>query len=101
MGNESELRLIYANMLEDCIRKCESKVKMSYSNSSHLRKAAHLALLKVSYFTDHKETLIEEMVQSKLPTKPYKVQFFLNQRFYSYYASRPGLKHGHIEARLN
>ena len=101
LGNESELRLIYAKMVEDCIRKCESKAKMSNSNSNNLRKAARLASLKAKYFSDYKGSLIEEMVHSELPTKPYRVHYFLNQRFFRYDASRPAFKHGQIEARLN
>ena len=101
MGGESELRSIYAKMLEDCIRKCESKAKMANSYSHNLREAAQLALLKAKYFSDYKESLIEEMVHNELPTKPYRVHYFLNQRFFTYYASSPGFKHGQIEARLN
>ena len=101
MNDESKLRSSYAGMFENCIKKFESKAKMSGSKSDNIRQAAYISSLKVKYFKKHKNLLIDEMMRSNLPLKAYRVQYFLNDRFFAYLASKPGLERGLWEANLN
>jgi hypothetical protein len=43
----------------------------------------------VNYLINQKDNLINEMVQKNIPLKDYRVQHFLNENFFSNYASKP------------
>ena len=101
MNDESKLRSSYASIFENCVKQSESKAKMSRSKSDNIRQAAYISSLKVKFFKKNKDLLIDEMIRSNLPTKSYRVQYFLNDCFFTYLASRPGLEHGLLEANLN
>ncbi len=90
---ETDLRSSYEKMFEDFVKKTESKVKMSGSKSKNLRRTAHISSLKTEYLKNHKNALIAEMIQNNIPLKNYRISRFLNDRFFTDYASKPALNH--------
>ena len=89
MGSQTALRSSYEGMYEDLVKKTESKAKMSDSKSRNLRHAARISSLKANYLKNHKDILINEMIQRDIPLKSYRMQHFLSEQFYSDYASKP------------
>jgi len=45
--------------------------------------------------------LIDQMMETELSMKKYKVRYFLNARFFNYYASESNLQQKGIEANLS
>ena len=75
----------YTDCLNSIISKCELKEFLKGSRSEHLRHSAQLSLQKADYFRAKRVELLEQMVRSDLRQKPYKVEYFLNCRFFSEY----------------
>jgi len=88
----SAKRMLFAYLFGEYIQKCQSKEKFSDSNSKNIRKAAALAALKVEYLNANKNKLIGDMLKAELSLKKYKVHYFLNTRFFNYYASQSNLQ---------
>lgn len=94
-------RDMFDNLIDDYIQKCQSKSKLSDSRSKNIRKEAALAALKVEYLNANKYKLIGQMLETELSMKKYKVHYFLNARFFNYYASKSNLQQKVIEANLS
>ena len=92
-------RNLFAYLIDDCIHKCKAKFQLSDSRSKNLRKTAALSALKAQYLSANKSKLIDQMLETDLPIKKYKVHNFLNTQFFSYYASKPSLHEKVIEAK--
>ena len=97
---KSVKRMLFAYLTDDYIQQCQSKGKLSDSKSKNIRKAAALAALKVEYLNANKNELIGQMLETELSMKKYKVHYFLNARFFNYYASKSNLQQKVIEAKL-
>ena len=71
---------------ESCITKkisnCSAKTALKTSRSMNLRRKADLATRQVTFFTINKDILINEMVDQGIGQKHYKVEYYLNKRFY-------------------
>lgn len=82
--SESKGQLI--KFYERCIKKkisnCKAKTLLNTSRSVNLQREADLAIKKVTFFTSNKNMLINEMVEQEIGDKPYKVEYYLNKRFY-------------------
>jgi len=50
---------------------------------ANIRRAAAIAIIKGAYAKTHREDLIIDMIQKEIDPKSYKVDVFLNDRFYS------------------
>ena len=85
---KSVKRMLFAYLVDDYIQICRSKGKLIHSRSKHIRQASALAVLKAEYLKVHKHQLIDEMMETELAMKKYKVRYFLNARFNNYYASQ-------------
>jgi hypothetical protein len=48
-----------------------------------LRRAAALSCMKAAYLKDYKDELIQEMIKADIGTRSYKIQYYLNQRFFN------------------
>ena len=94
-------RDMFDNLIDDYIQKCQSKSKLSDSRSKNIRKEAASAALKVEYLNANKYKLIGQMLETELSMKKYKVHYFLNARFFNYYASKSNLQQKVIEANLS
>ena len=93
-------RDLFAYLIDDCIRKCQAKIKLSESRSKNLRINAALSELKAQYFYENKYRLIEQILAADLPLKKYKVHHFINAAFFSYYESKSSLQDDILEVRL-
>jgi hypothetical protein len=52
------------------------------SRSKNLRSCSRLAVLKAIFLSANREKLISEMAASGVAMKAYKVDYYLNKRFY-------------------
>jgi hypothetical protein len=52
------------------------------SRSENLRSCSRLAILKAIFLSGNREQLIREMVANDVAMKAYKVDYYLNKRFY-------------------
>lgn len=78
----NSLESFYEESIENIIAKCESKYRLRYSESANIQRAAALYLLKATFFRNYKDNLVTEMMQINLAAKPYRVQFYINQKFF-------------------
>jgi len=72
----------YANCIDKKITCCDGKGGMWNSRSKNLRSCSRVAILKAIFLSANKEQLIREMVADDLAMKTYKVDVYLNERFY-------------------
>ena len=83
---QSESKEHLAKYYESCIVKkisnCKGKVVLKTSRSVNLQRKADLAIKQVTFFTSNKNILIDEMVEQGIGPKGYKVEYYLNKRFY-------------------
>ena len=93
-------RDLFAYLIDDCINKCKAKIKLSDSRSKNLRKTAAISALKAQYLSANKNNLIDQMLETDLQIKKYKVHYFMNAKFFSYYASKPNSHEKVIEAKF-
>ena len=97
---KSVKRMLFVYLIDDYIQKYQSRGKLSDSRSKNIREAAALATLKVEYLNANKNKLISQMLETDLAMKKYKVHYFLNAKFFKYYASESNLQQKVIEAKL-
>ena len=71
----------YHELVDNFLEQCQNKIFLSTSKSESVRNCAAEARLKKSFVETHKEKLIAEMVHNRIEQKPYKIKYFLNQKF--------------------
>lgn len=76
------LKSIYSAAINKAIGHCKAKTSYRNSKSENLRHVAALSCMKAAFFNDFKGQLIEDMIQAKIGPKPYKINYYLNQKFY-------------------
>jgi hypothetical protein len=72
----------YANCIDKKITCCDCKGGMWNSRSKNLRSCSRLAILKAIFLSANREQLIREMAANDVAMKAYKVDYYLNKRFY-------------------
>lgn len=82
--SSSELKTIriYKNSIEEQIASCRAKIRFIDSDSKYLRQYCQRELRKAEFFSTAKEILLWEMIDNQIDVKEYKIQYFLNSRFY-------------------
>lgn len=80
--SEMETVEIYKNSIERQIENCNAKIRFVDSESHNLRQYGQLELQKAEFFSNFKKVLIREMIEKNISPKDYKIQYFLNCRFY-------------------
>ena len=75
-------RKTYEQCLNQIISSCYGKAHLADSKSANLRFYCERAAMKAKFIIRYKEQLIEEMQQIKLESKPYKINFYVNSRFF-------------------
>ena len=75
-------RQVYMQSLNQLISSCNSKATLADSRSANIRSYCELARLKAEFMIKHKELLIEGMSQIKLTPSAYKIQLFVNSKFF-------------------
>ena len=83
-GQNTQMIKYYENMINETISKCHSKAHLKESKSVHLQSCAAVKLKKANFLIKNKEMLIKEMVKSAIDAKQYKIEYFLNKKFYEY-----------------
>ena len=86
---QSESKEDLAKYYESCIVKkiynCQGKTVLKTSRSVNLQRKANLATKQVTFLTTNKNMLIDEMVEEGISPKRYKVEYYLNKRFFEMY----------------
>lgn len=81
-SSELETINIYKNSIEKQIAKCNAKIRFIDSDSNNLRQYGLRELRKAEFFNNAKEMLIIKMIENQIDAKEYKIQYFINSRFY-------------------
>ena len=81
-GEREQLRSIYSNHIIEAITKSHSKSGLVRSKSENLQTSGILARQKAIFLTANHDSLVDEMVENGVGTKPYQIDYFLNKRFY-------------------
>lgn len=71
----------YGTLIDEIIKKCETKVDLSDSTCEAVRKDASLACMKAAYYRIFREEFIRQMIEQGVEARPHKVKLFLNRRF--------------------
>lgn len=79
---------IYGQLLDHYIAKCDAKLEMKDSGLNNIRRAAATAMLKGAFAKAYRTELISSMIEDGVEPKAYKVQVYLNDRFYSLVRSK-------------
>ena len=72
----------YTNCIDKKITCCDCKGRMWNSRSKNLRSCSRVAILKAIFLSANREELVREMVSNGVALKRYKVDYYLNKRFY-------------------
>ncbi len=80
--SKDQLLKYYESCITKKISNCSAKTALKTSRSINLRRKADLAKRQVTFFTINKDILINEMVDQGIGPKHYKVEYYLNKRFY-------------------
>ena len=83
-GQNTQMIKYYENMINETISKCHAKAHLKESKSVHLQSCAAVKLKKANFLIKNKEMLIKEMVKRNIGEKQYKIEYFLNKKFYEY-----------------
>ena len=84
ISQKAALRAFHEVVIDNLISNCKYKEgSMRDSRSVHLRQAAAISCLKAAYLKSHKEMLLENLITAEIGEKPYKIQYYLNSKFYS------------------
>ena len=81
--NDTEMTNVYAHLVDRHIAKCDAKSAMRTSGLENVRRAAAIATLKGAFTKNYREELIDSMIEEGIEPKDYKVELYLNDRFYS------------------
>ena len=73
----------YGNLLDNYIARCDAKLQMTHSGLQNVRRAAAVAMLKGTFAKTYRQELISGMAEEGIDQKPYKVDLYLNDQFYS------------------
>ena len=82
IDKNTQLNKYYENIVNEKISKCNSKAQFKESKSVHLQNCAAMEIKKATYLSENKEMLIKEMVKREIGVKQYKIEYFLNKKFY-------------------
>lgn len=88
-SNNGDEQIYYAMAVEAIITNCEKKKCLKDSRSIHLRRCAGTAASKVEFLRRYKERLIEGMMTENLSLKRYKVERYVNARFFDHIQLKP------------
>lgn len=81
-ASKDQLVKFYKSCVTKKISNCKAKTALKTSRSVNLRQKADLANRQMIFFTSNKKMLINGMVEQGIGQKHYKVERYLNKRFY-------------------
>ena len=73
---------VYGHMLDNYIARCDAKIWMTNSSLKNVRRAAAMAILKGTFVKAYRQELINGLAEDGIDQKSYKVDLYLNKRFY-------------------
>jgi hypothetical protein len=79
---DTRLKNYYEDFITSKISKCYSKAQLKKSKSVHLQSCAAKEVKKAIFLSENKEMLIDEMIKRDIGVKTYKIEYFLNGKFY-------------------
>lgn len=82
---DEQLNKFYKDYISEKIAKVQAKISLKTSRSANLRLAAAKAEKQAEFLTVNKDILADEMVKQDIGQKPYKVEKYLNERFFESY----------------
>ena len=82
INKNTQLKQYYENFINEKISKCHSKAQLKDSKSTHLQNCAAKEIKKATFLSGNKEGLIQELLKGEIGVKPYKIEYFLNKKFY-------------------
>jgi len=89
--SDNHMKKYYEDCIAEKIAKCQSKIDMEKSRSKNLRLNAAIAAEKARFLSLNLDMLVEEMVEKNIGRKVYKIDVFLNKKFF--YDNRRLTKH--------
>jgi hypothetical protein len=84
-GQNEQLKEYYKDYIAKCISKNQSKAGLQASKSANLRSCGVLSQKKVIFLTNNQNMLVNEMIEKQVGKKPYKIEHYLNERFFQAY----------------
>ena len=82
--SNEKLGKFYETYIFETIAKNKSKINLKNSRSENLRRVAGKAEERIRFLTLKKDILVDEMIAYDIGPKPYKMEYYLNKRFYEY-----------------
>ena len=79
---DEELIKYYNDYILKCISKSQSKTILQTSRSENLQSCGALSKQKVIFLKENQDMLVDEMIKNRIGMKPYKIEYYLNKRFY-------------------
>ena len=83
--SDEHLKKFYETCIAKKIAKCQSKTILKTSRSENLQVTAETAAEQAHFLTLNKATLVNEMMEKNIGQKQYKIELYLNSRFYELY----------------
>ena len=83
--SDGNLKKYYEACIAEKIAKCQSKTEMEKSRLKNLRLDAAIAAEKARFLSVNMDVLIEEMTERNVGKKSYKIDAFLNEKFFDDY----------------
>jgi hypothetical protein len=83
--SDEHLKKIYETCIAKKIEKCQSKTMLKTSRSENLQLTAEIAANQARFLSLNKDTLVNEMMEKDIGQKLYKIEHYLNSRFYEVY----------------
>jgi hypothetical protein len=83
--SDIQLKKFYESYIAGKITKCQSKTLLKISKSKNLRLTAEKAAEQARFLKLNRDKLVNEMMEQDIGQKPYKIEHYLNSRFYKIY----------------
>ena len=80
-NGEAEVKAKLEALIDEYIDSCNAKSELLNSRSENIRQSATVSCMKASYSHHNKAELIQEMLDSNVEPKQYKVHHFLSEKF--------------------
>lgn len=88
-NGDINLRAFYETYINNKIDSCDAKAQLCYSKSKKLRAGALQSMYKAAFLRKYQNQLIKEMLGLSIGNRAYKIDYFLNQRFFQAINLRP------------
>jgi hypothetical protein len=82
LENGNGNRKVYENKIDQIIAACSEKSEMANSKHPNISKIGALAIKKSNFCQNNKQQLIDEMIKANLNPKSYKVNYYVNSKFF-------------------